>query len=117
MPGSAGEAFCPLYQRSAGIAELAAFCAEHEVELVVMEATGGFERLAFALLWEAGPALRHRQPRAVRDFAEAMGFSRRPTGSMPASSPVSPIARGIATSRPPARPSCSLKALVTACGN
>jgi transposase len=28
-----------------GIRELAAFCKHHQVELVVMEATGGYERL------------------------------------------------------------------------
>src|SRR5476649_1494825 len=31
----------------AGIAELAAFCRQHRVELAVMEATGGYERQAF----------------------------------------------------------------------
>ena len=39
-----------------GIAELAAFCRQHGVALVVMEATGGYERRAFLLLWEAGIA-------------------------------------------------------------
>ncbi len=35
-----------------GIAELAAFCHTHHAELVAMEATGGYEQQAFALLWE-----------------------------------------------------------------
>ena len=57
-----------------GVAALAAFCREHAVELVVMEATGGYERLPFTLLWEAGVACAIVNPRAVRCFAEAMGY-------------------------------------------
>ena len=57
----------------AGIAELAAFCQHHEVGLVVMEATGGYERLPFGLLWTAGLAVAIVNPRSVRRFAEAMG--------------------------------------------
>lgn len=57
-----------------GIGELAAFCAEHGVELVVMEATGGYEKLPFGLLWQAGVACAVVNPRAVRRFAEAMGI-------------------------------------------
>ena len=57
-----------------GIAELARFCAEHGVELVVMEATGGYERLPFGLLWAAGMPCAIVNPRSVRRFAEAMGF-------------------------------------------
>lgn len=57
-----------------GIAELRSFCAEHGVELVVMEATGGYEKLPFGLLWAAGMACAIVNPRSVRRFAEAMGF-------------------------------------------
>lgn len=57
-----------------GIADLAAFCGKHQVGLVVMEATGGYERLAFSLLWAADIACAIVNPRAVRRFAEAMGF-------------------------------------------
>lgn len=57
-----------------GIGELAEFCTTHGVDLVVMEATGGYERLAFSLLWEAGIACAVVNPRAVRRFAEAMGY-------------------------------------------
>jgi len=69
-----GEAFIRLANDAAGIARLAAFCAEHKAELVVMEATGGFERLTFTLLWEAGVACAIANPRSVRQYAEAMGF-------------------------------------------
>lgn len=57
-----------------GIAELRTFCAEHGVELVVMEATGGYEKLPFSLLWAAGTPCAIVNPRSVRRFAEAMGF-------------------------------------------
>jgi transposase len=59
---------------AAGIGRLARFCREHAVELVVMEATGGYERMVFSLLWEAGIACAIVNPRSVRRFAEAMGF-------------------------------------------
>jgi len=39
-----------------------------------MEATGGYERTAFLLLWEAGIACGLTNPRSVRRYAEAMGF-------------------------------------------
>ena len=57
-----------------GIAQLAAFCAEHAVALVAMEATGSYERMAFGLLWEQGLACAIANPRSVRRYAEAMGF-------------------------------------------
>ena len=57
-----------------GIAALIAFCRAHAVTLVAMEATGGYERLPFSLLWEAGLATAILHPLAVRRFAEAMGF-------------------------------------------
>lgn len=57
-----------------GIAALAAFCREHAAELVVMEATGGYEKQPFSLLWMAGVPAAIVNPRAVRRFAEAMGF-------------------------------------------
>jgi transposase len=59
---------------AAGIAELAEFCKQHQVGLVALEATGGYERLAFAVLWGAGIPTAIVNPRAVRRFAEAMGF-------------------------------------------
>lgn len=56
-----------------GIAKLARFCAEHDVDLVVMEATGGYEKLPFGLLWAAGVPCAVANARSVRRFAEAMG--------------------------------------------
>jgi transposase len=59
---------------AAGIQELARFCRSHQVELVAMEATGGYERLPFCSLWAEGVAVALANPRQVRRFAEAMGF-------------------------------------------
>ena len=57
----------------AGIAELAAFCRQHQVELVVMESTGSYERRAFLLLSEDGLPCAITNARNVRLYAEAMG--------------------------------------------
>lgn len=57
-----------------GITELGALCKEHKVQLVVMEATGGLERLAFLMLWEFGVPCALGNARNIRRFAEAMGF-------------------------------------------
>lgn len=69
--GRLGERF---ENSAGGIGELAAFCIRHRVELVVMEATGGYERLGFALLWAAGIPAAIVNPRSVRRFAEGMGI-------------------------------------------
>src|SRR5262249_26580513 len=57
-----------------GIAELAAFCRQHGVELVAVEATGGYEKKPFALLWAESVPVTILNPRAVRDFAKGMGL-------------------------------------------
>jgi transposase len=57
----------------AGIAALVAFCRKHQAELVVMEATGGYERKAFLLLWAQGLPCTVTNARNVRQYAEAMG--------------------------------------------
>ena len=70
-PGAAWRRFA---NSPEGVAELVAFCREHRVELVAMEATGGYERLPFGLLWAAGVPAALANPRQVRRFAEAMGL-------------------------------------------
>lgn len=47
---------------------------ELEPELIVMEATGGYERLCAAMLAAAGLALSVVNPRQVRDFAKSTGI-------------------------------------------
>lgn len=56
-----------------GIGRLADAIRRHDVSLVVMEASGGLERMAFYLLWENQIACAIVNPRSVRDFARAMG--------------------------------------------
>ena len=56
-----------------GMNKLARFCRQHAVSLVVMEASGGYEQLVFALLWEKKVPCAIVNARAVRWFAESMG--------------------------------------------
>lgn len=69
-----GQQFASFDNDMAGIAKLAEFCREHNVDLVVMEASGGYERRAFIQLWEAGISCALTNPRNVRRYAEAMGI-------------------------------------------
>jgi transposase len=57
-----------------GVVELLAFCRQQGVELVALEATGGYEKQPFALLWAQGLPVALLNPRAVRRFAEGMGL-------------------------------------------
>ena len=57
-----------------GIAALGVFCKAHQVELVAMEATGGYEQQALAQLSEQGLPVAILNPRAVRQFAQSMGW-------------------------------------------
>ena len=59
---------------AAGIAVLAAFCRQHQAELVAMEATGGYERKAFLLLWQQDLPCAVANARNVRLYAESMGM-------------------------------------------
>jgi len=69
-----GRRFASFDNDTTGIAELAAFCREHAVTLVVMEASGGYERRSFVQLWEEGISCALTNPRNVRRYAEAMGI-------------------------------------------
>jgi len=57
-----------------GVAQVLAWCREYGAELVVMEASGGVEQAAFLTLWKQGQPCAIANPRAVRSFADAMGF-------------------------------------------
>ena len=57
-----------------GSEALVAFCKDHGATLMVLEATGGYERLPFTLAWQAGLPAAVVNPRSVRRFAEAMGL-------------------------------------------
>ena len=69
-----GGVFASFDNDAAGIARLAVFCRQHEVSLLVMEASGGYERRAFLELWQAEVSCALTNPRSVRRYAEAMGF-------------------------------------------
>lgn len=66
------------YQRFAntpdGVTALAGFCRDHAVELLAMEASGGFEQAAYLALWQQGQPCAIVNPAAVRHFAKAMGY-------------------------------------------
>jgi transposase len=66
--------FATFDNNAEGVSALAAFCRKHGALLVVMEATGGYERQAFAQLWGLGLQAAIVNPRNVRDFAKAMGW-------------------------------------------
>jgi transposase len=68
-----GGMFASFDNDAEGIAALAEFCRQYRAELVVMEASGGYERQAFVQLWELGIACALVNPRSVRCYAEAMG--------------------------------------------
>lgn len=59
---------------AAGIVELAAFYRQHQAQLVAMEASGGYERKAFLLLWQQGLPCAIANARNVRLYAESMGM-------------------------------------------
>ena len=69
---------CGVYKRfkanPAGIEALAAFCREHSAELVVMEATGGYEKPAYKGLYEAGLDVAIVNARSVRRYAESLNY-------------------------------------------
>ncbi len=71
--GRDGE-FASFANTDKGIAALVQFCRERQVELVAMEATGGYEQQALALLSEQGLGVAVVNPCAVRRFAESMGL-------------------------------------------
>ena len=59
---------------TSGIKDLIDFCLENKVELVVMEATGGYEKLPHKLISQAGLAVAIVNPLWVRRFAESQGY-------------------------------------------
>jgi transposase len=72
-----GGVFGQFDNNATGLVELTAFCRQHQADLVVMEATGGYERKAFVSLSDAGVPCAVTNPRSVRLYAEAMGTSER----------------------------------------
>ena len=61
-------------QQRRGHRRVGRFLPTHQVELVAMEATGGYEQQAFAQLSEQGLPVAILNPRSVRQFAQSMGW-------------------------------------------
>jgi transposase len=70
--GRAG-VFASFPNTAAGITALHQFCREHQVELVALEATGGYEQRALAQLSAEGLGVAIVNPCGVRRFAQSMG--------------------------------------------
>jgi transposase len=77
-----------------------------------MEASGGYERLAFVLLWELGIACAIANARSVRHFAEAMGFMEKTDSIDAAMIAGYAQARRLQPTPPPSPAQQRLKALV-----
>jgi transposase len=58
---------------AAGHDELIAMCKQADVDLVLLEASGGYERAAVLALQQAGMCVARVNPRQARDFAKSMG--------------------------------------------
>ncbi len=95
-----------------GIAALAALCRRTGVALVAMEATGGYERSAFLLLWQAGLPCVLANPRQVRRYAEAMGLLEKTDRIDARVIARFAGARGLAAGPPPSPAAERLRALV-----
>jgi transposase len=57
----------------AGIAQLVSRLKQHTIQLIVIEATGGWELAVVSALVEAGLPVAVVNPRQVRDFAKSLG--------------------------------------------
>jgi transposase len=96
-----------------GIALLAGFCREHGATLAVMEATGGYERLPYRLLWDAGVPSAVVHAHAVRCYAKAMGRQEKTDQLDAGMIAVFAAARGTVAVPPPSERQSRLRALVT----
>jgi len=71
-------------KQTEGIAGLAAFCHNHDVELVAMEATGGLRTAGFRAAFRIGLSGHHRQPAGGAQFAPEHGSAGKKTDSIDA---------------------------------
>ncbi len=65
---------CRVANDSAGMKELLARLSDHDIGLIVVEATGGLQRECANFLASAGYAVSVANPRQVRDLARALGL-------------------------------------------
>jgi len=96
-----------------GIAALSRFCQAQGVDLVVMEATGGYEKMAYLLLWQSEVKCAIVHAASVRHHAQAMGMLEK-TDRIDAMVIASyAAARRVVACDPPSIDQMRLKALVT----
>jgi transposase len=99
-----------------GIAELSRFCKARDVDLVVMEATGGQERQAYLLLWQSDVACAIVNAASVRYHALSMGLLEKTDRIDAAVIASFAAAKGIVAGDPPDVAQLRLKALVARLG-
>jgi transposase len=109
-PGGAGARFA---NTADGVLALRTFCREQGVGLVVLEATGGYERLALGMLAAEGLGTALVNPRAVRRFAQAMGLLEKTDRIDAAAIAWYAAAKGSVAVPPPGAAQRRLAALVT----
>lgn len=96
-----------------GIKGLAVFCRSQAVDVVVMEASGGYEQLPFRLLHADGIAVAMVNARAVRRFAQAMHLFEKTDGIDAGVIAWYGETKSVHASQPPSVDQQRLKALVT----
>lgn len=111
-----GGAYARFANDAEGIAALTAFCRTGGVELVAMEATGGYERMAFLLLGQSAVACAVVNARQVRDYARSMGFLEKTDRIDAAMIAGYAAARSLSAGEPANLAGQRLKALVTRLG-
>ncbi len=96
-----------------GIDALAAFCRNHAVDMVAMEASGGYEQLPFRQLHSLGIEVAMVNARAVRRFAQAMHLFEKTDRIDAGVIAWYAQTKRVSVSRPPSAEQQCLKALVT----
>ena len=106
-------AFAQFCNDAEGIAALSQFCKAQNVDLVVMEATGGYEKMAHLLLWQSQVKCAVVHAASVRQHARGMGMLEK-TDRIDAMMIASyAAARRVVACDPPSLHQMRLKALVT----
>jgi transposase len=105
--------YCQFGNDLDGIAALSRFCGAQGVDLVVMEASGGVERMVYLMLWQADVKCAVVNAASVRFHARSLGFLEK-TDRIDAAMIASFAAtKGVVAGDPPDVDQMHLKALVT----
>ena len=105
--------YCRFANDMDGIAALSRFCGSQDVDLVVMEASGGTEQMAYLMLWQADVKCAVVNAASVRFHARSLGLLEK-TDRIDARVIASfAAATGVVACDPPSVDQIHLKALVT----